>query len=403
MDNGFVVGATITDSGCDYTNTPFVLIQGGGGAGATATAVVSNGVVVNIIITDAGAGYTSTPTVHIAPPFGLSPQITQQPQGLTVNSGNPATFSVMVSGGAPLDYQWQKDGANLTDGGNISGSGTSTLTLSTTTASDTGNYGVIVSNAYGSVRSSVVTLTVLGPPWITAQPQSQTVFAGSNVVLSVWAMGILPMSFQWAFNGANIAGATAANLILTNAQLERSGTYSVAITNSLGHAISSDATLTVLSAPDIFSEPANTVGYWGEGVALRVGAEGTLPMSFQWFIDGLAIAWGTNSTLSLTNLQLTDAGEYSVEVTNLYGSALSGSATLTVNPAEVSIGLYVGLTISGAVGKNFGIQYATSLAGTVNWTTLTNLTLTQPVMLWVDTSVNVRGGTKRFYRVIAVP
>ncbi|MEI6119463.1 MAG: LamG domain-containing protein [bacterium] len=68
--NGFVVGATITDGGCGYSNTPAVLIQGGGGSGATATGVVSNGMVVNITITDAGVGYTSTPNIVIgSPPF----------------------------------------------------------------------------------------------------------------------------------------------------------------------------------------------------------------------------------------------------------------------------------------------------------------------------------------------
>ena len=70
LDNGFLVGAIITDPGCGYTNVPAVLIQGGGGDGATAVAVVSNGVVVRIIITDAGIGYTSTPMIAIAsPPF----------------------------------------------------------------------------------------------------------------------------------------------------------------------------------------------------------------------------------------------------------------------------------------------------------------------------------------------
>lgn len=68
--NGFVVGATITDSGCGYTDAPTVLIQGGGGSGATALAVVSDGKIVAITITGAGAGYTSTPQIKIAsPPF----------------------------------------------------------------------------------------------------------------------------------------------------------------------------------------------------------------------------------------------------------------------------------------------------------------------------------------------
>ncbi len=70
VTNGFVIGATIVDSGCGYTNNPLVLIQNGGGTGATATAVVSNGVVVNIIITDAGRNYTGTPSIYIYSPLG---------------------------------------------------------------------------------------------------------------------------------------------------------------------------------------------------------------------------------------------------------------------------------------------------------------------------------------------
>ena len=67
--NGFVVGATITDGGYGYTNTPAVRIIGGGGSGAQAVAVVSNGVVIAVNVLDAGSGYTSTPVIVIAPPF----------------------------------------------------------------------------------------------------------------------------------------------------------------------------------------------------------------------------------------------------------------------------------------------------------------------------------------------
>jgi hypothetical protein len=68
--NGFVVGATITDPGCGYTNAPTVLIQGGGGSGATATAVVTGGQVTAINITSAGCCYTNAPRIVIgSPPF----------------------------------------------------------------------------------------------------------------------------------------------------------------------------------------------------------------------------------------------------------------------------------------------------------------------------------------------
>ena len=68
--NNFVVGATITDSGCGYTNPPLVSITGGGGNGAAAAAMVANGVVTAINITNAGSGYTNAPHILIAsPPF----------------------------------------------------------------------------------------------------------------------------------------------------------------------------------------------------------------------------------------------------------------------------------------------------------------------------------------------
>ena len=68
--NKFVVGASITDGGCGYTNAPFVLIEGGGGSGATATATVENGVVTSINIIDTGSGYTNPPDILIgSPPF----------------------------------------------------------------------------------------------------------------------------------------------------------------------------------------------------------------------------------------------------------------------------------------------------------------------------------------------
>jgi hypothetical protein len=67
--NNFVVGATISDGGFGYTNTPAVRIVGGGGNGAQAVAVVTNGRVIAVNILNTGYGYTNTPVIVIAPPF----------------------------------------------------------------------------------------------------------------------------------------------------------------------------------------------------------------------------------------------------------------------------------------------------------------------------------------------
>jgi len=82
-------------------------------------------------------------------------------------------------------------------------------------------------------------------PSIVFQPQSQTVLAGSNITFTVAARGSPIVTYQWQFNGTNLAGATGYSLNLTNIQLTNTGNYSVAITNSLGWAISSNATLSV--------------------------------------------------------------------------------------------------------------------------------------------------------------
>ena len=71
--------------------------------------------------------------------------------------------------------------------------------------------------------------------------------AGSNVTFSVVAGGQLPLSYQWQFNGTNIANATNASLTLTGLTTNQTGNYSVVVTNALGSATSSNSALVVLA------------------------------------------------------------------------------------------------------------------------------------------------------------
>lgn len=80
--------------------------------------------------------------------------ITLQPHNQTVEAGSTITFAVVASGAAPLSYQWKKNGMNIPEATR------STWTLSSVTASDAGEYRVIVSNTGGSVTSQPATLTV---------------------------------------------------------------------------------------------------------------------------------------------------------------------------------------------------------------------------------------------------
>jgi len=98
-------------------------------------------------------GYSSTASVNGGGPVG--PYITAQPANQTVAPGQAATFSVAAAGTAPLNYQWQKNGADIT------GASSSSYTTPVTTASDSGEmFRVMISNSAGSVTSNSATLTV---------------------------------------------------------------------------------------------------------------------------------------------------------------------------------------------------------------------------------------------------
>jgi hypothetical protein len=88
-----------------------------------------------------------------------------------------------------------------------------------------------------------------GRPALTVQPYSQVAAPGAIVTLAAMAVGVQTLAYQWQYNGTNVAGATTAQLTLPNVQASTAGTYSVVVTNALGTAISSNATLTVLVGP----------------------------------------------------------------------------------------------------------------------------------------------------------
>jgi hypothetical protein len=113
--------------------------------------------------------------------------------------------------------------------------------------SDAGNYSVMITNAFGSVTSSVAKLIVGVAPTISSQPQSVNTNAGSTVIFSVGASGNPAPNYQWRLNGNPITGATGSSYTRTNVQPIDSGDYSAIVTNVAGSMLSSNATLTVNS------------------------------------------------------------------------------------------------------------------------------------------------------------
>lgn len=88
----------------------------------------------------------------------------------------------------------------------------------------------------------------------------------------------------------------------------------------------------VPAPPLIVQQPQSQTGYLGTNAMFSVVASGSAPLAYQWYFTSDAVAGATNASLTLTGLSAADAGDYFVVVTNLYGSATSSVATLTVIP-----------------------------------------------------------------------
>jgi hypothetical protein len=278
------------------------------------------------IIDYVAVSHLTVPTTYNPAP--TAPAITTQPASQTVAQGSSATFSVVATGTAPLAYQWRFNGAN------ISGATASSYTKSNAQTSDAGNYSVVVSNAGGSVTSANASLTVNVPPSITTQPASQTVAQGGSATFSVVATGS-GLTYQWRFNGANISGANASSYTKSNAQASDAGNYSVVVSNAGGSVTSANAVLTVTAPPSITAQPQSQSTTAGANVTFNVTAVGSVPLSYQWRFNGVAITGATASSLVKNNVQPGDIGYYDVVVTNPYGTTTSSTATLSFSVATV--------------------------------------------------------------------
>jgi len=211
------------------------------------------------------------------------------------------------------------------------------------------------------------------PPVIVTQPQSQTNAAGATITFSVGASGSGTLACQWQFNGTNIAGATANPFVLVNAQLTNNGNYSVIVTNLFGSVTSSNAVLLLTNAPPaITTQPQNQSVLAGQTATFSVAATGTPPLNYQWFFCGTNIAGATANPFTLANVQLTNAGNYSVVITNIAGSVTSSAASLTVlftNPAVFAQWNFNSITpdnntTTGTTTPSVGVGTAALVGGT---------------------------------------
>ncbi len=205
------------------------------------------------------------------------------------------------------------------------------------------------------------------PPTITTNPNSQTATVGDNISFQVAATGSSPLSFQWRRNGDAITGnatAQSRTLLLPAITTALAGEYDCIVTNPVGSATSTAATLTIAKAAAVLTLGDLAQTYTG---APRAASATTVPAAL-------------NVVLSYDGFPTppTDAGSYSVTAAivdpNYTGSA-SGTLVVARAPAAVTLGAlqqtYDGAphpvtAVSAPAGLGLSVTYDDALTPPIN-------------------------------------
>lgn len=277
----------------------------------------------------------------VVPPVASRPVILVHPRSQTLgaNSSPPEVQFVVALENDTEDvtFAWRKDG-QLIPRANGRGYG---LPLSALAA---GNYDVVVTNGAGSTtsRAAVVSVASTSNPIVRRHPASQAVRAGGYAILSVeLGSNVATKDLQrveWRHNGVLLATVSSlqTELTISNISFASFGSYVATVVTQSGSFTTEPAVLSDRDegrAPVLVRQSDSEVSYVGNDWTVQVTAQGEVPLTYQWSKDGTALAGATNDTLGIDPLKESDAGAYTVRVSNRHGSVTTSAARLQVRPA----------------------------------------------------------------------
>jgi hypothetical protein len=345
--------------------------SGDGGTATNATLNQPNGVAVDAF-----------GDVFISDYFNNRIRMVDVTGNITTMAGNGGTGNTGDGGVATNANLYQPHGVGLDAYGNlyIDNYSSSTirkvdlgrvpmLQLNNVSATNAGDYDVIITSPYGSATSSIVTLTVLLPPSIAVQPTNVTAPDGGSANFNVTVSNYPPFSYQWFTSSGRAA--TAVPFV------------------SGGHvtgAFPIDPGMGYISPPQVHFVGGSGSGAAGTasiifGTVFNIimnnqGSGYTTPPTIQ--IDppspivNTSLADETNATLALSSVTDANTTNYFVVVANNYGSVTSATVFLTVflppqNFTAKNLGTGLQLQFAGSPYYRYFLQSATNLIPPIDW------------------------------------
>lgn len=296
------------------------------------------------------------------------PRLLANPQSQVVPETAPATFSVAVSGPAPITYQWFKDGAP------IAGATGATFTILSTAPADVASYYAVVTAGGNAVTSLPAALSLTAPPakpLIFVPPANVAVPVGSPATLKVTAAGAGPLTYKWTKGTTTVQEGPSSQLAFAAVTPTDHGAYTVVVSNANGATQGYVASVSV--TPLITQQPQAQTVAPGDSATFSVVATGFDDLRYLWFKGTTVLTGKTNATLVIENAQVGDAGAYSVGVTGVGGGGLrSATAMLTVvdgsGPTEPKLGMptfadgKLSFTLPTVAGTTYEVQFKSALS-----------------------------------------
>jgi hypothetical protein len=329
------------------------------------------------LVVQNGANFASSEALSLS----VDPKILSFDVPAAVNPGDNVKLEVKVAGNGPYSYEWRRNGERVNDVANsVSGAATSVLLLNNVsdatsgTYAVSGTYSVVVTNAAKASNTSLARpLVVARKVEIKSQPSlAGTLKVGEPLTLTVGAEGGGTIAYRWFKDGIEVGNSS--TLTVPSVTLEDAGIYQVRVSNASSSEMSSLVTVKV-QQPLSAVLPASLQVDRGQSATvlptvLPVPAKAD-DYGYVWFRNGVELASATADQYQISPVTASEAGSYTVKVTNK-----QTGETATSNPLVLGVRLLpqiivppASLTVGGQVtSASFAVVVSSTLSVSYKWT-----------------------------------